>query len=359
MIYEIERKYLVNKYPKHLEVLYKYDIEQIYFELKDVSTSEEIRMRKVVNDDVISYYVTIKSAGNLVREETEYSITEITYDCVTAGATKSGLIPAITKEHTVFILPDCQHRIEYNVVDKEINGGWRYVEVEFNSIEEAESFDISKYISNAVEVTNDPNYKMRNYWLATRSNVFKPDEETACATTIALRPYVISVSDHINKSKQLMYDVKNKVGEYPNSGFTDDGSMFVIPGGFRNIRLAVMADEFKIHPPHFHFFKNTSPIDEVTGKGGGALLIKDTIHFKHDSHQDRINYVEIKALKKFLQSNYPGTDISIWQFMIIKWGEMNPQSIQKIDIDTPTPEYFHNMRVEFGKQSKNQNGKIR
>lgn len=333
MAIEIERKYLVTKFPKQYPIISDRIVEQSYVEVTD---DHEVRIRKDTYADMSSkYYLTRKNSGSLIREEFEDLISKEEYYTLLSRIDAAPII----KHYKVLKLDDGT-LIEYSHVDPTIKRGWRYVEVEFNSVEEANEFDIKKYISNAIEVTDDSRYKMKNYWLTTRMS------GTDCRE---------SILQFIRNMAQYMYDIKNRVGEYPNSGFVEDKNIYVIPGGFRNIRLAIMGDEFKVHPPHFHFFKRTSPISAVTGKHGGALLIKDTIHFKHDSHQDRINYVEIKALKKFLSASYPGMDISVWKFILIKWNEMNPQSIQRVDPDLPIPEYFHNMIVQFGKQPRNPN----
>lgn len=359
MPYEIEKKYLINKFPKHLNVISESIIEQIYLKITDDIESRVMNI--IYPDGDLKYILTSRGSGELARENIECEITFNHYnDLLNTYAEYHCNAPAIIKEQKILEIPDTNYRIEYNIVDKNISGGWRYIEVKFKSIEEAENFDMTKYISNAVEITNHSEFKMKNYWLVTRSNISPSEYDTAVSLSESLHPHVNAVRDYINKVDQLIYNYKNKVGEYPNSGYNEDNTIFVIPGGFRNIRLAVMANEFKVNPPHFHFFKHTSPIDKVTGKHGGALLINDTIHFKHDSHQDRINYVEIKALKKFLTSNYPDTDISIWKFILNKWNEMNPQVIQKINVDAPIPEYFHNMRVQFGKHPRNPNkGKMK
>ena len=67
---EIERKYLIQQLPLHLDTYPSHRIEQGY-----LSTQPVVRIRK--QDD--AYYLTYKSKGLMVREEYNLPLTEASY----------------------------------------------------------------------------------------------------------------------------------------------------------------------------------------------------------------------------------------------------------------------------------------
>ena len=154
---EIERKFLVD-----LNILYdtvdlsrykKYSIEQAYLSVEE----NEIRIRKITNSfKLISCFMTIKSNGNLVRNEIEFKIKNSKYFNLIDSKMYSGGI--LNKErYRIAIQNDLIAEF-----DKYYGNlyGLLLVEVEFSSKEEAKAFMKPEWFGK--EVTNDANYKNRN-----------------------------------------------------------------------------------------------------------------------------------------------------------------------------------------------------
>lgn len=153
---EIERKFLLNELPKHI-ALGHYHIEQFY-----LTTNPELRFRKKINlyTNITSYKLTIKGEGSLVREEFEINISENIYEAFKKTVNK----PPIIKDYYIF--RNNGHNIEISQVDKD---KFIYGEIEFNSIEDANNFKWNEsYFGYAEDVTYNPEYKMKNYWIRTR-----------------------------------------------------------------------------------------------------------------------------------------------------------------------------------------------
>lgn len=155
---EIERKWLlIGDYPKtnlktHAMVASFY-----------ISDSPEVRLRSYmpIKGDLHNnspYLMTIKGEGTLVREEIEFPISiETWHDCLRFIGNKDPII----KDYYIYSIGD--NEIEVSIVD---GGVFTYAEVEFSSEEEASKFVFPW--KNAVEVTDDISYKMKNYWKRSR-----------------------------------------------------------------------------------------------------------------------------------------------------------------------------------------------
>ena len=163
---EIERKYLVDKNILRQEVnLNKCEIliiEQAYISTED----NEVRIRKVeYPSGDIKTFMTIKSLGNLERQEVEFEIPKDKYmDIIQSKLYKGNIINKY------------RYRISLNdnliaELDLYINNllGLVTVEVEFSSIEEANSFIKPYWFSE--EVTNNKKYKNKNLSLYDGSNL--------------------------------------------------------------------------------------------------------------------------------------------------------------------------------------------
>lgn len=163
---EIERKWLVdishfqniiNAYPAYKRL----HIQQMY-----VSTNPELRFRRQreIGSEIYQYVVDYKSVGDLVREEYTLDITNydkmfnpemarFVLDCLF-------LPKPIIKEYHCLELPD-GHRLEISLVDNK----WSYVEIEYDSETEAMNYQLPDNLSDIfTEVTDNPDYKMKNYW---------------------------------------------------------------------------------------------------------------------------------------------------------------------------------------------------
>lgn len=149
---EIERKYLIDKFPDGLPLLEECTMYQGY-----VSVEPAVRIRKKVYDGGVSYKMTIKSAGELAREEIEFPITKKVFEEL-----KRVFCPVmIEKIKKNYSLPGGL-TLECSLVDKDTEFRFMYAEVEFKTTEEAESFAAPAFLGK--EITYDNSYKMNNYW---------------------------------------------------------------------------------------------------------------------------------------------------------------------------------------------------
>ena len=104
------------------------------------------------------FRITVKGEGTLIREEIETEISEDFYNQLKDFVGK----PPIKKNYFVF---NCGgYPLTVSVVD---DGAFIYAEIEFESEEQARDYQFP--IDDAIEVTDDSNYKMKNYWLRTRN----------------------------------------------------------------------------------------------------------------------------------------------------------------------------------------------
>lgn len=157
---EIERKFLIKlgDIPFHWISNCYYKIDQTYIA---ISNDLEIRVRRlneVESHKVIDtkYFLTVKSntTNKLVRNEFEISIDEVCYDQLIKDR------PILKKERY-----DISKYINKKaVLDKYLNlsSSLYIVEVEFDSIEEANLFEPCHFLGP--EITNVDMYKNRNLW---------------------------------------------------------------------------------------------------------------------------------------------------------------------------------------------------
>ena len=122
---EIERKFLIHRLPDDLAGYEHHHIEQAY-----LCTSPVVRIRK--QDEV--YILTYKSAGMMAREEYNLPLNEEAYVHLKEKA--DGIVLAKTR----YLLPlEGGLTIELDVFEGPYKGLW-LAEVEFESVEQAESF---------------------------------------------------------------------------------------------------------------------------------------------------------------------------------------------------------------------------
>ena len=113
-----------------------------------------------------AYILCLKSGSGLARSETEIRITLEEFREIEEMI---GL-PLIPKLRKNYLLSD-GHVLEVNLVDEGTPTEYMYAEIEFDSVEEARSFDpasagLQEYLSH--EVTEEPQQTMGAYWLMTR-----------------------------------------------------------------------------------------------------------------------------------------------------------------------------------------------
>lgn len=122
---EIERKYLIDTLPEHLEQYECQKIEQGY-----LCTNPVVRIRRS-NED---YILTYKGNGLMVREEYNLPLTKESYEHLRTKT--DGIL--ITKTRYLIPLTD-KLTIELDVFSGELEG-LLLAEVEFETEEEAENF---------------------------------------------------------------------------------------------------------------------------------------------------------------------------------------------------------------------------
>lgn len=122
---EIERKFLIPVLPEKLETYPHRRIEQAY-----LCTEPVVRIRRQDED----YILTYKSAGMMARKEYNLPLTKEAYEHLKEKA--DGIV--LSKTRYLLPLPDGL-TIELDVFDGTYEGLW-LAEVEFESIEQAESF---------------------------------------------------------------------------------------------------------------------------------------------------------------------------------------------------------------------------
>ena len=159
---EIERKWIVGGWPEAgLPLVKEESMRQGY-----VSVRPTVRIREEQpQGEEPSYILCLKSKGKLARKEIEIPVPEETFrnleDLI-------GL-PLVPKLRRTYLLPD-GNRLEVNQVEPESDTGFWYAEVEFASVEDAESWEIPEplrgYLSR--EVTQEKGYSMGAYWEKTR-----------------------------------------------------------------------------------------------------------------------------------------------------------------------------------------------
>lgn len=143
---EIERKFLVKEFPVQLKNCKKSKILQAYV----AGGERELRVRSI---DGEHFYLTEKSGKGLVREENEKEISKdefILYYNLSKGK---------KIQKTRYYFPLCNLVAEVDIYNGS-KGPWGVVEVEFNSKDEAERFEIPSWFGK--EVTDNPKYKNFN-----------------------------------------------------------------------------------------------------------------------------------------------------------------------------------------------------
>lgn len=138
---EIERKYLIKKIPENLEQYRSLKIAQGYLCVDPV-----VRIRRS-NED---YYLTYKGAGLMVREEHNLPLTKEAYEHMIPK------IDGLLVEKTRYLIPLTDNlTAELDIFEGDFSS-LILVEVEFHSVEEADSFTPPEWFGR--EVTNDGRY---------------------------------------------------------------------------------------------------------------------------------------------------------------------------------------------------------
>lgn len=164
MAKEIERKFLCQGYlPGHTNTIF---IDQ-YRDLTGylfVSEGVEARIRKKFGgkDDSPRYRLAVKIGNGLSRDEYEEEITAIAYEQLMYAI----IYPVIvndTVEHRFL----CDNGDELKIFVAHTDNRFFRAEIEFPSEEAANKFQVPPEWGWK-EVTDDPQYAMKNYWVKTR-----------------------------------------------------------------------------------------------------------------------------------------------------------------------------------------------
>lgn len=139
---EIEKKFIPNEIPKDLAQFKNHKIEQAY-----LNTAPVIRIRK--QDD--EYYLTYKGGGMMAREEYNLPLNAESYQHLREKA--DGNI--ITKTRYLIPINDGNLTAELDIFEGKFSG-MLLVEVEFDSIEQADAFQKPDWFGE--EVTHDKMY---------------------------------------------------------------------------------------------------------------------------------------------------------------------------------------------------------
>ena len=149
---EIERKFLVDKLPDDLSKYNCIEMEQGY-----LNTAPVVRVRRE-NDD---YVLTYKGDGLMARREENLPLNKESFENLISKC--DGRIISKTR----YVIPlDEKLKAELDVFHKDLDG-LVIVEVEFESIEEAESFNPPEWFG--LDVTMDGKY--HNSYLSSADDI--------------------------------------------------------------------------------------------------------------------------------------------------------------------------------------------
>jgi uridine kinase len=137
---EIERRFLVDKFPTGVDVSAKQNIKQYYIS----GGTEESRVRSIDKN----FYLTVKAGKGLSREENELPVSKDIFDAL--ATTSIGML-----DKARYIINDGADKIELNVFNDELSG-LMLAEVEFKSKEDSTHFVPPPWIGK--EVTEDQRY---------------------------------------------------------------------------------------------------------------------------------------------------------------------------------------------------------
>lgn len=169
---EIERKWMVKGWPDGLQLLETYQMDQGY-----ISVKPTVRIRREAlqggKTSLVLCFKGAPGADGLSRQEIE---TEIDEELFSKLETLIGK-PLIRKERRTYLLLD-GHHLEVNLVDEGLPTAFWYAEIEYESEEEARSWDcktvgLKDYLED--DCTGKPGSSMGDYWQETRIDNYKED----------------------------------------------------------------------------------------------------------------------------------------------------------------------------------------
>lgn len=163
MAMEIERKFLLPEYPQQLInegalcIITRHSIDQTYLA---IDGGQELRVRKITDLDTgeITFTHTFKDGKGISREEIEYGISAGLYNQMIEAVKAIPLVKErITGEwNGVTVEIDLYTQLELSVL-----------EVEFESLEDAESFVAPEWFGK--DVSTERQYSNKTVWKALQS----------------------------------------------------------------------------------------------------------------------------------------------------------------------------------------------
>ncbi|AIQ50757.1 CYTH domain-containing protein [Paenibacillus sp. FSL R7-0331] len=158
MSMEIELKFLLPEYPEQLieggelKVMTRHSIDQTYLAIED---GQELRVRKITDLDSgeITFTHTFKDGKGIRRKEIEYNISEGLYNQMIEAVKAVPLVKTRTTAvwNGITVEIDVYTQLQLTVI-----------EVEFDSLEEAESFSAPEWFGQDVSV--EKKYSNKIVW---------------------------------------------------------------------------------------------------------------------------------------------------------------------------------------------------
>lgn len=155
MAKEIERKFIIDRMPVDISdyTLTSTAIVQSYLSIND---NEEVRVRRSTFRNDVQCFLTVKRGKGLERDEYEVSISHQSFLDLQPMHTKP-----LIKTRWYVIISDIH--MEIDVYTSKENSGLCIVEVEFDTVQDAQNFCPPFWFGE--EVTNNKNYKNQSLWM--------------------------------------------------------------------------------------------------------------------------------------------------------------------------------------------------
>lgn len=158
MSMEIELKFLLPEYPEQLieggelKVITQHSIDQTYLAIED---GQELRVRKITDLDSgeVTFTHTFKDGKGISRKEIEYDISEGLYNQMIEAVKAVPLVKTRTTAvwNGITVEIDVYTQLQLTVI-----------EVEFDSLEEAESFKAPEWFGQ--DVSTEKKYSNKTVW---------------------------------------------------------------------------------------------------------------------------------------------------------------------------------------------------
>lgn len=158
MSMEIELKFLLPEYPEQLiesgelKVITRHSIDQTYLAIED---GQELRVRKITDLDSgeVTFTHTFKDGKGISRKEIEYDISEGLYNQMIEAVKAVPLVKTRTTAvwNGITVEIDVYTQLQLTVI-----------EVEFDSLEEAESFKAPEWFGQ--DVSTEKKYSNKTVW---------------------------------------------------------------------------------------------------------------------------------------------------------------------------------------------------